>query len=438
MGLYRLEHHTAGATGVVAHGTGVVHTGEAVAAQEMGVVALRTYFIAKLRTGVVAAAPASGLTLAPGVVVQNTGVVAEKKAVLVKTTGVIESWTTVVNPPDRAELDPSLLAPVGVIIPGTNSKNKLFSRTPATIATPAVKPKETIRPVTGPPERLPPPCQTQGNGNKLLASQANNNTGNNAEEDKPESDLEEKTTTTKKNPTIPPTPAREPHTDIPTPPAATYSKPLILEHSIKTFAWENGFVIVRKRTVPGKSITFKCDRAQIQMKAGEEWNFTELYEQMKKLGDAGLKPAQILQLLKKTHPNQSILATIFTVYSARKKARAEDLRGLSPIVHLNRTLTTDFTSATMVNNSGKILGLFFCHNHSIHLLCHFNYALFLNCTYKTNKYCMPLLHIAGVTGSNKSFSVAFAFLHKETKEYYEWALQSLLNVFTIKDQGSLK
>jgi hypothetical protein len=75
---------------------------------------------------------------------------------------------------------------------------------------------------------------------------------------------------------------------------------------------------------------------------------------MKQLGEAGLKLAQILQSLKKTHPDQSILATILTVYSARKKACAEELRGLSPIVHLNQTLTTDFTSATKVNDSGEI------------------------------------------------------------------------------------
>jgi hypothetical protein len=78
------------------------------------------------------------------------------------------------------------------------------------------------------------------------------------------------------------------------------------------------------------------------MKAGGEWKFTmanhrhnhapskdpsghtanqkltkELYEQMKQLGDRGSKPAQIHQSLKKTHPNQSILAKILTVYSAQ-------------------------------------------------------------------------------------------------------------------------
>ena len=43
---------------------------------------------------------------------------------------------------------------------------------------------------------------------------------------------------------------------------------------------------------------------------------------------------------------------------------------------------------------------------------------------------MPLLHIAGVMGANKTFSLAFCFLAKETQPYYNWALQNLLNVFT--------
>jgi hypothetical protein len=43
---------------------------------------------------------------------------------------------------------------------------------------------------------------------------------------------------------------------------------------------------------------------------------------------------------------------------------------------------------------------------------------------------MPLLHIAGVTGANKTFSLAFCFLAEETQPYYKWALECLLNILT--------
>ena len=73
---------------------------------------------------------------------------------------------------------------------------------------------------------------------------------------------------------------------------------------------------------------------------------------------------------------------------------------------------------------------FFCHSLSVKLLTNHHFILFLDCTYKTNKYRMPLLHIAGITGANKSFSVAFCFLAEETQDYYNWALQTLLTIFT--------
>ncbi|OAV84724.1 hypothetical protein PTTG_31112, partial [Puccinia triticina 1-1 BBBD Race 1] len=87
-----------------------------------------------------------------------------------------------------------------------------------------------------------------------------------------------------------------------------------------------------------------------------------LYEEMKQLGDAGLKPAAILEAMKKTHPDEQILATISTIYTARRRAQLESLQGLSPVSHLNKTLlNTDFTTATKVNNEGTLQALFFCH-----------------------------------------------------------------------------
>ena len=155
-----------------------------------------------------------------------------------------------------------------------------------------------------------------------------------------------------------------------------------------------------------------------------------LYEDMKRLGEAGLKPSAILEALKKTHPEESILATISTIYTARKKAQQEMLQGISPIVHLNRTLAdSDFTTHTKVDHDGELKALFFCHSCSIKLLSKYHYLLLLDCTYKTNKYKMPLLHITGITGSSKTFSVAFCFLSHETQDYYNWALQCLLTVF---------
>lgn len=52
-------------------------------------------------------------------------------------------------------------------------------------------------------------------------------------------------------------------------------------------------------------------------------------------------------------------------------------------------------------------------------------VLFLDCTYKTNKFKMPLLHITGVTCLGTNFEVALCFLPDEKQASYEIALDSL-------------
>ena len=46
---------------------------------------------------------------------------------------------------------------------------------------------------------------------------------------------------------------------------------------------------------------------------------------------------------------------------------------------------------------------------------------------------MLLLHIAGVTRTNKSFSAAFCFLAEESQPYYEWALNSLITLLNANN-----
>ncbi|KAK5772236.1 hypothetical protein PVK06_048516 [Gossypium arboreum] len=46
-------------------------------------------------------------------------------------------------------------------------------------------------------------------------------------------------------------------------------------------------------------------------------------------------------------------------------------------------------------------------------------------TYKTNKYDLPFVQIVGVTSTNKTFSIAFAFIINEKEENYNWALTYL-------------
>ena len=43
---------------------------------------------------------------------------------------------------------------------------------------------------------------------------------------------------------------------------------------------------------------------------------------------------------------------------------------------------------------------------------------------------MPLLHLAGISGNNKSFMVVFCFLAKVNLDYYTWALECFNSVIS--------
>jgi hypothetical protein len=60
----------------------------------------------------------------------------------------------------------------------------------------------------------------------------------------------------------------------------------------------------------------------------------------------------------------------------------------------------------------------------------------MDCTYKTNRFRMPLFAIAGVTALGTTFHVALVFLGHEKLEDYKWALESLRALYEANGLGS--
>ncbi|XP_028053414.1 uncharacterized protein LOC114257809 [Camellia sinensis] len=76
-----------------------------------------------------------------------------------------------------------------------------------------------------------------------------------------------------------------------------------------------------------------------------------------------------------------------------------------------------------------VTDLFWAHCVSLDLLRSFSKVLIMDCTYKTNRYRLPLLEIVGVTSTDMSFSVAFAYLQFERIDNYVWVLTTLRSLF---------
>ena len=49
----------------------------------------------------------------------------------------------------------------------------------------------------------------------------------------------------------------------------------------------------------------------------------------------------------------------------------------------------------------------------------------MDCTYKTNRFHLPLLDIVGSTGLNTTFYAGYVFLAEESEQDYYWALNEL-------------
>jgi hypothetical protein len=84
-------------------------------------------------------------------------------------------------------------------------------------------------------------------------------------------------------------------------------------------------------------------------------------------------------------------------------------------VMLHELSPCQFESKYFLDNSGHITLLFFAHPNSLSLLKQYPDILLMDCTYKTNRFHMPLLNIIGCTNLNRTFFIAFIFMSGETE-----------------------
>lgn len=118
------------------------------------------------------------------------------------------------------------------------------------------------------------------------------------------------------------------------------------------------------------------------------------------------------------------------IYNYIAEVKRDRLKGQSSIHALAKQLEEDgFWKETQVDHDSRVTGLLFAHPRSLAYLEAYPDILILDCTYKTNKYKMPLLDMVGVDACGRSFCIAFAFLNGEAEEDYLWALGSLRAIY---------
>jgi hypothetical protein len=159
----------------------------------------------------------------------------------------------------------------------------------------------------------------------------------------------------------------------------------------------------------------------------------EIMAKIAHMRKANVSPRIMLTTLHLEFPGCKI--TTKDIYNEILKLRKEQLAGLSPIEALLSTLQEDsnWHVEYEVNDESTLTHLFFAYRPGTKLYHAFPDLLLLDCTYKTNRYKMPLLHFLGITPLNKHFSAAFCFLPGEIEADYTWAVQCFVES-TLKDE----
>jgi hypothetical protein len=145
-------------------------------------------------------------------------------------------------------------------------------------------------------------------------------------------------------------------------------------------------------------------------------------DEVKSISSLSIPPRNIVSNIRETYPE--CLVSNKDIYNMRASFKTKMLEGLSPIEFLLLKLPENGFLVHHLNDvHGKISHLFFSSQECIQLAKTFPYIYFLDCTYKTNRFHLPLLHIIGMTSFNTTFTVCVCFIASEKEVDYMVAIE---------------
>ena len=123
------------------------------------------------------------------------------------------------------------------------------------------------------------------------------------------------------------------------------------------------------------------------------------------------------------------------IYNATAKARSESLQGATPIERTLEMLQQQgFFHCPRINeDTNRVEALFFAHPRIAEIYKENPDIVVMDCTYKTNKFGLPLLCFVAITRVGIAIPVAHAFLHAENEAAYGWAFQCLKDMMRHYD-----
>ncbi|XP_026384119.1 uncharacterized protein LOC113279660 [Papaver somniferum] len=142
----------------------------------------------------------------------------------------------------------------------------------------------------------------------------------------------------------------------------------------------------------------------------------------------GFRPLKILNAIRAEDKDK--LSTISTINAAKATIKRTEWDGRF-IMQQSEWLaeTLNYAMQTKVGPDEKVTHIFLAHPRMMDLSQSFYQVLFIDCTYRTNKYKMPMLNVVSHTSNKNSFTVAWCFMEKEEIKDYVWALQQVRLIY---------
>ena len=143
----------------------------------------------------------------------------------------------------------------------------------------------------------------------------------------------------------------------------------------------------------------------------------------------GYPTRQILTSIREQDPGSALIAQ--DIYNRRKKLSVAFLAGRTPIQALLIELPkdNDWIFKHELDNQGHITTLFCMHRSCVEMLRRHPWVLSMDCTYKTNRYGLPLLDIVSLVSTGQTCFIAFAFIKDEKQDTYETVLECLAEAY---------
>lgn len=148
-----------------------------------------------------------------------------------------------------------------------------------------------------------------------------------------------------------------------------------------------------------------------------------------------LEKQQVLSMANKTIAPREIVATLTengtmttskTIHNLINSSKKERLGGRTAVQALlddlkNKGYSYDYK----IDELGHLSHLFFAHPLSIELARFYSETAVIDCTYKSNRYKMPLLDVVSSTATNHTFAICHAFTAAEHEGDYMWMVQCI-------------